>query len=346
MKKVLMLLKSNRYAGAEQVTIEIMQNLREEYEFYYSSPYGKIAGKLEKYNLNYIPLNSFQIKEIWRVIHLVKPDIIHAHDFSASVAASILISINRKQKLISHIHYNAKENLVWGKKAILYRFALARINCVIGVSKSIAEEAVFRKALKSKIKIIGNPIDKAKITQMAERGTSHFYDVIFVGRLSGQKNPQKFISIINQLKLSGQKVQAAIIGEGELETECNHLRQQYGLENEIAMLGFLDNPYSVMKNSKILCMTSVEEGFGLAVAEAMVLGKPVLVSGIGGMKKLLGEEAEEFCQTEEEYVFKIKKLLHDKDYYQKEQERMKNIAYFFPDIQEYMGKIRKIYEEL
>lgn len=346
MKKVLMLLKSNQYAGAEQVAITIMQNLQDEYECCYVSPYGEIARQLETYKLNYIPLKNFQIGEIRKVLRLVKPDIIHAHDFSASVAASLLKSIDGKQRLISHIHCNAKENLVWGKKAILYLAALRRIDCVISVSQAVAEEAVFRKALKSKVKIMGNPADKARIRQMAEIGRSDFYDVIFVGRLSRQKNPQKFIHIVHQLKISGQKIRAAIVGEGELFEECNRLIWEYDLNNEVRMLGFLDNPYVVMKNSKVLCMTSEEEGFGLAVAEAMVLGIPVLVSGIGGMKELLGEHAEEFCKTEEEYVWKIKRLLYQNDFYQKEQNRMKEKADCFPNLQEYISKIRTMYEEL
>lgn len=341
-----MLLKSNIYAGAEQVAITMMQNLQNEYECYYVSPYGSIAGQLEKNKLNYIPLKNFQLGEIIRVLRLVKPDIIHAHDFSASVVAAILKSLNGKQRLISHIHYNAKENLVWGKKSILYLAALRRIDCVISVSQAVAEEAVFSKALKPKVRILGNPIDKARIRQMAGDGRSEYYDLVFVGRLSRQKNPQKFIHIVYQLKLSGQKIRAAIVGKGELLEECNQLLLEYGLNNQVTMLGFLDNPYVVMKNSRILCMTSEEEGFGLAVAEAMVLGIPVLVSGIGGMKDLLGEKAEEFCETEEEYIWKIKRLLYQNDFYQKEQNRMKEKAACFPDLYEYISKIRTIYKEL
>jgi len=354
MKRVLMLLKSSQYAGAEKVVIDIMRNLKKEYIFYYSSPDGKIAAQLKKYHLKYVPLRCFSMQEVYRVIHLVRPDIIHAHDFSASVAAAVFKSPGGRQKLISHIHYNAKENQAWGKKAILYAVILPRIDCVISVSKAVVEEAVFQKVLKSKVRIVGNPIDKAEIRQKAECWGSWqkaecsdiAYDIIFVGRLCEQKNPQKFIHIIQKLLLSGERIHAAMIGEGELYEECKQLLEQYQLQSQVTMLGFLDNPYPVMKNSKILCMTSKEEGFGLAVAEAMVLGIPVLVSNVGGMKELLGEGAEEFCESEEEYVKKIKRLLHDPEFYQKEQEQMRKKASSFPDRLDYMEKIRILYKNV
>lgn len=356
-----MLLKSRIFAGAEKVAIDIMLDLQEEFDFYYVSPYGEIAEKLKTYKLKYIPLNNFQIGEIRRVIHLIQPDIVHAHDFSASVVASLLKSFTGNPKLISHIHCNAKENLIWGKKAILYRIALRKIDCVISVSEAIVEEAVFRKALRSKVKILGNPIDKARILQMAmaerqedsayskrngKKDDVYLYDLIFVGRLSRQKNPQKFIKIIAMLKKAGQDVHTALIGEGELHNECKQFIQRYHLEQQVVMLGFLENPYPIIKNSRILCMTSEEEGFGLAVAEAMVLGVPVLVSEVGGMKKLLGTQAEEFCKTEQEYVRKIILLLQDKTLYQAAQTRMKEKAEKFPDRQNYMEQIRKLYKEL
>lgn len=370
MKKVLMLFKSNIYAGAEKVAITIMQSLQEEYDFYYSSPYGEIAEKLAACQLKYIPLKAFRIREIRRVLCLIQPDIIHAHDFSASIAASLLKRFTGNQKLISHLHYNAKENRVWGKKAILYLAALRRIDCVISVSEAVAEEAVFRKALELKGKILGNPINQAEIKEMAERqevlglteilerqkvsdlfekapilDEEYLFDVIFVGRLSKQKNPKKFIRILAKLNQSGRQVRAALLGEGELYSECVHFIQHYHLEQQVRMFGFVENPYPMIKKSKVLCMTSEEEGYGLAVAEAMVLGVPVLVAGIGGMKQLLGAEAEEFCKTEQEYVVKIIRLLEDPTFYQTVQIRMKEQAKKFPDLPEYMEQIRTIYKE-
>lgn len=351
-----MLLKSRIYAGAEKVVIEIMVRMQNEYEFYYVSPYGEIAEKLKGCHLRYFPLRHFRIKEIRQVIASIRPDIIHAHDFSASVAASCLKGTDKSYKLISHIHYNAKENLVWGKKAILYWLALNRIDQVICVSEAIVEEAVFRNALKLKAIVLGNPIDKTKIWKMAEKDDIvllkkerkkeelYLYNLIFVGRLSKQKNPEKFIRILVRLIQSGQVVRAALVGDGEKYSACCQLIKKYHLENQVEMLGFLENPYSVIKKSQILCMTSEEEGFGLAVAEAMVLGIPVLVSAVGGMKVLLGAEAKEFCKTEQEYVEKAIRLLQDKTFYQKEQQHMKEKAKEFLTVEEYIEQIRNVYK--
>lgn len=359
MKRIVMLLKSRIYAGAEKIAITIMQNLKEEYEFYYVSPYGEIAQRLEAESLSYIPLSDFQIKEIRSIVRNLRPDLIHAHDFSASAAASLLKDWHGKPKVISHLHYNARENQRWGKKAMIYRVALNRIDQVVCVSDAVVKEAVFKRALEGKTKVLGNPIDAVRIQTMAvaERGEDwiekaekkeevYLYDIVFVGRFTKQKDPEKLIRIIARLKKSGQLVKAAFIGTGELEESCDRLILQYGLEEQVHRLGYLENPYPIIKRSRLLCMTSKEEGFGLAVAEAMVLGVPVLVSKVGGMKTLLGADAEEFCETEQEYVEKIKRLLQDPIFYQAAKKRSRRRADCFCEVESYMEEMRKLYREL
>ena len=67
-----------------------------------------------------------------------------------------------------------------------------------------------------------------------------------------------------------------MVGDGVLMDVCRLLISKLGLESNIEMMGFQENPYIFMKQSSILCITSESEGFGLVAAEANVLGIPVL----------------------------------------------------------------------
>ena len=61
-----------------------------------------------------------------------------------------------------------------------------------------------------------------------------------------------------------------------------------GLKNEIIFTGFLKNPYKVMKNSNVLLLTSLYEGFSNVILEALSLNLPVVTTNSpGGNKEII-----------------------------------------------------------
>lgn len=89
--KVLHVLQSNRYAGAENVActiIKMFQQSQENIEFFYISPNGKIKEILDKEKIKFIPIKKLSYLQLKKIIDEIKPDIIHAHDFKSSVLCS------------------------------------------------------------------------------------------------------------------------------------------------------------------------------------------------------------------------------------------------------------------
>ena len=87
--RVLHVLKSNSFSGAENVAITICKNMQNNV-CAYTSPEGKIQETLQEHNVIYYPMKKFCLMELKRIVTEFTPDIIHAHDFSASVLASIV----------------------------------------------------------------------------------------------------------------------------------------------------------------------------------------------------------------------------------------------------------------
>ena len=108
-KKVLHVLSSNKYSGAENVATYIVKLTNDNYESVYTSPKGSIKESLKLRGIKYIQMNDFSVSEIKKVIHDYKPDIIHAHDFTATIKC---ILVNSKLPIVSHIH----QNPTWIKK--------------------------------------------------------------------------------------------------------------------------------------------------------------------------------------------------------------------------------------
>lgn len=304
--KVLHLLASNKFSGAENVVCTIINNFKDEYDMAYCSPVGPIEETLQQQKIKYYGLKGFSLRELKKVIKMYKPDIIHAHDYRAS----ILVAFSGfNGKIISHLHNNCPFAKKWNFKTILYSLCVTKFDKVVGVSNRVYDEAAFKNQIKNKYITIYNYIDKNLIVKKSnEYSSDKKYDLFFIGRLTEQKDPIRYINIVREYKKINNNVTAVMIGSGELSKYCYDKIQELDLEQNIDMVGFVPNPFPIIKNSKVGIMPSKWEGFGLTAIEAMILGKPVLNSGAGGLKEIFKDNQEYVCKTNADYVNKIIKL--------------------------------------
>ena len=84
-KKIVHVLKSSIYSGAENVVLTIINNIQDEFNFVYIATEGPIREKLEQEHVPFRLLSEFKYENLKKVLEEEKPDIIHAHDFSATV---------------------------------------------------------------------------------------------------------------------------------------------------------------------------------------------------------------------------------------------------------------------
>ncbi len=65
------------------------------------------------------------------------------------------------------------------------------------------------------------------------------------------------------------------------------LIEKYNLQEYIKLYGFLPNPYEIMSQSDIFICSSRSEGFSLVIAEAMILGIPIMTTNCAGPYELI-----------------------------------------------------------
>ena len=319
--KVLHVIFTSKFSGAENVACQIINYFRDtnEVELAYCSLSGPIELTLKEKQIDYYPIEAANMKELKRVINEYNPDIIHAHDFMASVLSSI---VKGHRKLISHLHCNPPWLQKINKKSLFYGIFSLRFDEIFTVSDSIRKEYIFSNFIEKKVTVVGNPINQA-IKQLRDKMEKDViegqHDVVFIGRLTKEKNPLRYIRLIASLKKMGN-INAALVGDGDLYRECIQEIENLGLKDEIKVYGFLDNPYSVLTNSKILCVTSEWEGYGLVVTEAFTFSKPVVCTPVGGLTMLVNDECGKVCLTDDDFVNEIYKLLHEEQYLKKKSE--------------------------
>lgn len=339
---VLHVVNSNIYSGLENVACDIISNIKD-YNCIYVTKNGPVVEILEDKNIPYEIIDKLSIKEMKRVIKKYKPTIIHAHDFTASVICSF---VKGKRYLIEHLHNNCP----WLKKlcinSIAFLFAGLRSDKILTVSESIEKEYIFSKFIKNKINCIGNPISINKILSMVDE--SDFvkkYDICCVARLTEQKNPQKFINIIEKVKVEIPNIKAVWVGNGELEEECKLLVKEKGLENNIELVGFQKNPYKFMAASKVFLLTSDWEGFGLVAFEALTLGLPCVVSNVGGLPGIVDNSCGFLSNNTDEIAKKIVLMLKNDDIIKKTSKNAIDRSLKLENCTNYFNLIKKIYND-
>ena len=134
-----------------------------------------------------------------------------------------------------------------------------------------------------KVKIIYDINDSKFITKMAEIGEK--YDdnflgvrILTVGRLANQKGYDIALEACKILKEKGINFRWYSLGIGPLKDEIEKYIVDNKLEDYFKLLGVKSNPYPYIKNCDIYVQTSKFEGFGLAIAEARMLNKPVVTT--------------------------------------------------------------------
>lgn len=340
--KILHLLQSNSFSGAENVVITIIskiQKINSNFEFYYCSPNGSIEKYCRENNVNFIGIDKLSLKALEKVVHEYTPDIIHAHDFTAIFISSLLTN---KYKVIGHLHNNPKWLVSYNIKSLIFLISTLRIDKFLLVSKAIKDEFKFRNSIK-RYEIIGNPIDYDKIIKYQIKEKKR--QLLFIGRLENQKNPLRFLRIIKKLQEKGIDFKTLVIGDGTLRDDCEKYIYDCKLKN-ISTLGFIKDPYQYISESMVTLMTSEWEGYGLVGVESLILGTPVVATRVGGIPSYLNNAIGYIYDEDEDAIDEIIKLLDDNVYYASKQQRALEFARTNFSDNSYYFELIRVYKEV
>ncbi len=344
--KILHVLASNRFSGAENVVCQIVNMFKDEsnIEMAYCSVDGEIRQALGERGVEFFPVTKLKKKELREVIKKYNPDIIHAHDMRASYVAAQACG---KIPLISHIHNNAFDSRGLSIKSIAYFFAAKKASHIFWVSKSSFEGYVFNKSFRKKSSILYNIIDVDSLYEKMRKDTNEYsYDIVYIGRLTFQKNPERLIEIIEKVVSRRPQTKIAVVGTGELEKQICALIASKHLENNIDMFGFRSNPLKILYDSKVMVMTSKWEGTPMCALEAMALGVPIVSTPVDGLKDLITNGQNGYCDdNNEELTDKILQCLENNEIHRKLSDKQVKISKEWNNKSKYKENIKKVYLE-
>lgn len=347
--KVMHVLCMSTYSGAENVAITLINSLKEQVDSVYVSPNGPIRNVVQQNKIRHYAIDRVSISHIKKAIKVIEPDIIHAHDFTAGVVCAIA---SGSIPVINHLHNNSPWIKKFTLKSVIYGLTCFNYMRILTVSDSVMDEFIFGKIFKNKTVVVGNPINLDIIRRKAKEEISNVApediksDIIFLGRLTTAKNIFLFLDIINEVKKSIVNLKVSVVGDGELRNVFEEKIISYNLQDCIHLYGFQENPYPFLKSSKVMCMPSAWEGFGLAAVEGLALGKPVVASPVGGLVNIVDDNCGKLCVDLADYKKEICKLLTNQKYYNNKSKEAMIKSNMFDNYKKYAETIGTIYNKV
>lgn len=196
----------------------------------------------------------------------------------SSISIRTIVTVHNNLSLESRHGEGIKRKLTAKFAGWFYGWA----DSIVAVSEGVAADLIEIGLPKQKINVVYNPIVDDELKTKLRQPLEHRWlqdgqlpVILGVGRLTKQKN---FITLIQAFAIVRDRIPARlmILGEGEDRADLESAIEQLGLESDVLLLGFVDNPYQYMFQAAVLVMSSVWEGFGNVLVEAMAAGTPVV----------------------------------------------------------------------
>jgi glycosyltransferase involved in cell wall biosynthesis len=194
--------------------------------------------------------------------------------------ASSRIVISERMSLTT-ISKNSKK---WRWRFILPVLAheYPKADGIISVSNGVKEELIFYTGLlPQQVTTIYNPVLTQHIKEKGLKPIHHpwFQEnlpiVLGVGRLVPMKDFSTLLKAFSRVRRN-LPARLVIIGEGRLRSDLTRLAETLGIDNDVWMPGFSDNPYAFMSRASVLVLSSVYEGLPNVLLEALACGCPII----------------------------------------------------------------------
>ncbi len=215
----------------------------------------------------------FRIKALRRLIKQEEPDVVIGFMHSMFIPLSIaLIGTGIPVIASEHIvpeHYKKRKLEYWA--LILCAALFWRITVL-----SQAVKSQYPALLRRKMVPIANAVAKAQVQARPAGATDAVKTVLSVGRLDEQKDQKTLITAFAQLSSEYPDWRLVIIGEGALRPVLEAQIKALGMEDVISLPGTTDAIFDEYAKAHLFVLSSRYESFGLATAEAMAHGLPVI----------------------------------------------------------------------
>jgi glycosyltransferase involved in cell wall biosynthesis len=265
-------------------------------------PDGELRRRADE-GLELIPIASrteMDLTAAWRLARVIKrlnPDVIHAHDPHGVAMASLALSLGsgsspgRSPALVvaRRVDFHLKGNS-------FSRWKHRQVDCFIAASNAIRAMLVTDGVPESKVVTVHEGID---VEHVVAAPPVNVHETFFlphhapvvgnVGALVPHKGQRHLIEAAHLVVQQLPDVRFVILGEGELREHLEHLVREHHLEKHVLLPGFRVDVLGCIKGFDVFAMSSVTEGLGTSLLDAMACSKAIVATKAGGIPEVVDD---------------------------------------------------------
>ncbi len=243
------------------------------------------------------PKTEMDLSAAWRLSRLIKqvrPDVIHAHDPHAVAMAALALSmstqpVNPPLVAARRVDFHIKGNA-------LSRWKYRQVDCFICASDAIRGMLIGDGIPAARAVTIHEGIDLGRVAAApaanlhADLWLPHHAPIVGnVAALVPHKGQRHLIEAAAIVVKTIPDARFVIAGEGELRPALERQIKEHHLEKHVFLLGFRPDVLSVHKAFDVFVMSSVTEGLGTSLLDAMACRNPIVATTTGGIPEVVAD---------------------------------------------------------
>ena len=251
------------------------------------------------------PRTELDLSAAWRLSRVIKrlePDVVHAHDSHGVAMASLALSLGSSSKSGSgagspalvasrRVDFHLKQNS-------LSRWKHRQVDCFIAASEAIRRMLLADGVPPERTVTVHEGIDLEHVLAAPAVNVHetfwlphHAPIVGNVAALVPHKGQRHLIEAAHLVVQDIPDARFVVLGEGELREHLERQVREYHLEKHVLLPGFRTDVIGCIKGFDLFAMSSVTEGLGTSLLDAMGCSRPVVATRAGGIPEVVEDGA-------------------------------------------------------
>lgn len=248
--------------------------------------------------LPFSPRSEFDVRAAWQLARIfgeVRPDVIHAHDPHAIALAAIALKspLTPKKKPLFVAARRVDFHL---QRHAFSRWKNGQIDVWVCASGLIADMLTRDGIAPNRIAVVHEGVNISQLDKVpaVDAHAAFFlpHAAPIVGNIAAlvpHKGQRHLIAAAARVVRVMPDARFVILGEGELRESLERQIKSLGLERHVILGGFRQDVIGLLKSFDLFVMSSITEGLGTSILDAMACGKAVIGTRTGGIPEAVSD---------------------------------------------------------
>lgn len=259
--------------------------------------------------------------------------IIHFTGYDRNVIVK-LSTFEGSKYIFVHSDMLAEISVRHNSQKSLLKYAYNKYDKVVPITNGILKSTYALAGKKEDITVIENVIDYKSVIEKSQRDIqldenttlsvskkklmsvlrSSAPKFISIGRFGPEKGHKRLVDAFQKLLAKNPEIHLIIMGGSSYNNSYQELIEyigEKGLKDKVILIMRVSNPYPILNACDYFVLSSFYEGFGLVLAEADILNKPVISTDIDGPRAFMQKNGGTLVESSEEGLLNGMQMLLD-----------------------------------